>query len=95
MGRTKIEEPKQQYTVMLRPSVVKEIDRLRAIRGRLSRSEMMSNLIELGIEELQSLDRLGLIKAVAVGDKVLAKLKDVMRVGDIRLDKEGELEIRR
>jgi hypothetical protein len=95
MGRPKIEEPKQQYTVMLRPSVVKEVDRLRAIRGRFSRSEMLSNLIELGIEELQSLDRLGLIKAVAVGDKVLAKLKDALLGGDIRLDKEGDLEIRR
>jgi hypothetical protein len=95
MGRPKIEEPKQQYTVMLRPSVVKEVDRLRAIRGRFSRIEMLSNLIELGIEELQSLDRLGLIKAVAVGDKVLAKLKDALLGGDIRLDKEGDLEIRR
>ena len=95
MGRPKIEEPKQQYTVMLRPSVVKEVDRLRAIRGRFSRSEMLSNLIELGIEELQSLDRLGLIKAVAVGDKVLAKLKDALLGGDIRLDKEGELVIRK
>jgi len=95
MGRPKIEEPKQQYTVMLRPRIVKEIDRLRAIRGRFSRSEMMSNLVELGIEDLQSLDRLCLIKAVAVGDKVLAKLKDALLGGDIRLDKEGDLEIRR
>jgi len=95
MGRPKLEEAKQQYTVMLRPSVVKEVDRLRAIRGRFSRSEMLSNLIELGIEELQSLDRLGIIQAVAVGDKVFAKLKDALRVGDIRLDQEGKLEIRR
>jgi len=95
MGRPKIEETKKQYTVMIKPSVVEEIDRLRAIRGRFSRSEMMSNLVELGIEDLQSLDRLGIIQAVAVGDKVFAKLKDALRVGDIRLDQEGKLEIRR
>ena len=53
MGRPKIDEPKQQYTVMLKPSTVTEIDRLSAIRGRFSRSEMMSNLIDLGIEDLQ------------------------------------------
>jgi len=94
MGRPKIEEPKQQYTVMLRPSVVKEIDRLRAIRGRFSRSEMMSNLIELGIEDLQSLDKLGIIQAVAIGDKVFKKLKEKLMSGDIRLDKKGDLEIR-
>lgn len=95
MGRPKLEEPKQQYTVMLRPSVVKEIDRIRAIRGRKTRSEMMSNLVEQGIEDFQALDRLGLIQAVAIGEKVFNKLKDALRCGDIRLDKEGDLEIRK
>ena len=95
MGRPKIDEPKQQYTVMLKPSVVKEIDRVATIRGRKTRSEMMSNLIELGIEDLQSLERLGLIQAAAIGDKVYKKLKDALRSGDVRLDKDEELEIRK
>lgn len=95
MGRPKVEEPRQQYTVMLKPSVVNEIDRIRAIRGRRTRSEMMANLIEMGLEDLQALDRLGLIQAVEIGNKVFAKLKDAMRSGDIRLDKYGELEIRK
>lgn len=95
MGRPKIEEPKQQYTIMLRPSIVKEIDRIAAIRGRFSRSEMIANLVELGLDDIQSLDRLGLIQAVAVGDKVFKKLKDALRSGDIKLDKNGDLEIRK
>jgi metal-responsive CopG/Arc/MetJ family transcriptional regulator len=76
MGRPKVEEPRQQYTVMLKPSVVAEIDRIRAVRGRRTRSEMMSNLIEMGMEDFQSLDRLGLIQAVAIGERVYSKLKD-------------------
>jgi metal-responsive CopG/Arc/MetJ family transcriptional regulator len=95
MGRPKIDEPKQQYTVMLKPSTVAEIDRLRAIRGRFSRSEMMSNLIDLGIEDLQDLDKLGLLQAAAIGDKVWKKLKEALRAGDVRLDKKGDLEIRK
>jgi metal-responsive CopG/Arc/MetJ family transcriptional regulator len=95
MGRPKVEEPKQQYTVMLRPSVVKEIDRIAAIRGRFSRSEMIANLIELGLDDLQSLDRLGIIQAAAVGDKVFKKLKDALRSGDVKLNKNGDLEIRK
>jgi metal-responsive CopG/Arc/MetJ family transcriptional regulator len=95
MGRPKVDEPKQQCTIMLKPSVIKEIDRLAAIRGRKTRSELMSNLIEIGLEEIQSLDRLGLIQAVAIGDKVFKKLKDALRSGDIRLDKGGNLEIRK
>ena len=95
MGRPKLEETKQQYTVMLLPSTVEEIDRIRAIRGRKSRSEMMAGLIELGIEDLQYLEKLGLLKAAAVGEKVWKKLKEALRSGDIRLDKKGELEIRK
>lgn len=95
MGRPKLEETKQQYTVMLLPSTVEEIDRIRAIRGRKSRSEMMAGLIELGIEDLQYLEELGLLQAAAVGEKVWKKLKEALRSGDIRLDKKGELEIRK
>jgi metal-responsive CopG/Arc/MetJ family transcriptional regulator len=95
MARPKVDEPKQQYTVMLRPSVVKEIDRIATIRGRKTRSEVMCNLIELGLEDLQALERLGILQAVAIGDKVFAKLKDALRSGDIRLDKNGNLEIRK
>ncbi len=95
MGRPKAEEPKQQVTVMLRPSIIKEIDRLINIRGRRTRSEFICNLIEIGLEEMQSLDRLGLLQAAAVGDKVFKKLKDAMRSGDIKLDKNGDLEIRK
>lgn len=95
MGRPRAEEPKQQYTVMLKPSVIEEIDRLRAIRGRKTRSEMMSGLIEIGIEELQELDKMGLLRAAAIGDRVWKKLKEALRSGDVRLDKEGDLEIRK
>ena len=95
MGRPKVEEPKQQYTVMLRPSIVKEIDRIAAIRGRRTRSELMCNLIEIGLEEMQALDRLGLLQAAAIGDKVYKKLKDALRSGDIKLDEEGNLQIRK
>jgi metal-responsive CopG/Arc/MetJ family transcriptional regulator len=95
MGRPKVEEPRQQYTVMLKPSVVAEIDRIRAVRGRRTRSEMMSNLIEMGMEDFQSLDRLGLIQAVAIGERVYSKLKDALRCGDIKLNEQGELEIRK
>lgn len=94
MGRPKIDEPKQQYTVMLKPSTVAEIDRIRAIRGRKSRSDMMSGLIELGLEDIQTIDKLGLIQAAAVGDKVFKKLKEKLKAGDIRLNKKGDLEIR-
>jgi metal-responsive CopG/Arc/MetJ family transcriptional regulator len=95
MVRPKIDDAKQQYTVMLRPSLVKEIDRIAAIRGRKTRSELIANLIEMGLEDMQTLDKLGLLKVAAIGDKVLKKLKEAINSGDIKLDKEGNLEIRK
>ena len=95
MGRPKSEEPKQQYTIMLKPSIVEEIDRLRAIRGRKTRSEMMGGLIEMGIEDIQTMEKLGLIQAAAMGDKLLRILKEKLMSGDVRVNKKGDLEIRK
>lgn len=94
MGRPKVEEPRKQYTVMLKPSTVEEIDRLRAIGGRRSRSEMMFGFIEMGLEDMQIIDKLGLFQAVAVGDRGFKKLEEKLMSGDIRLNKKGDLEIR-
>lgn len=94
MVRPKIEDAKQQYTVMLRPSLVKEIDRIAAIRGRKTRSELIATLIEMGLEEIQALDRLGLLQAAALGDRIWKKLKDAVRRGDIIENKDGKLKFR-
>ena len=73
MGRPPIKEPKQQYTIMLKPSVVKEIDRI-AERIGLTRSQLMANYIEFGMEESQGMERVGIIKAVSVFRKMTGKL---------------------
>jgi len=65
MGRPPVKEAKQQYTIMLKPSVVKEIDRI-ADRIGLTRSQLMGNYIEFGMEETKGMERVGIIKAVSV-----------------------------
>ena len=74
MARPKIKEPKQQFTVMLKPSIVKEIDRL-AEKADLSRSQFMANLIEMGLDDAKMLDKLGFISAIKSGRKVIEQLK--------------------
>jgi hypothetical protein len=73
MGRPKLKEPKQQYTIMLRPSVVKEIDRI-AERVGLTRSQLMGNYIEFGMEESKGMERIGIIKALSVYRNMGGKL---------------------
>jgi hypothetical protein len=73
MGRPPVKEAKQQYTIMLKPSVVKEIDRI-AERIGLTRSQLMGNYIEFGMEETQGMERFGIIKAVSAYRKMKGKL---------------------
>lgn len=87
MGRPPVKEAKQQYTIMLKPSVVKEIDRI-AERIGLTRSQLMGNYIEFGMEETQGLERVGIIKAVSVYQKMRGKPKS----GELLSDEIGELE---
>lgn len=74
MGRPTVKEAKQQYTIMLRPSVVKEIDRI-AEKVGLTRSQLMANYIEFGMEESQGMERVGIIKAVSAYRKIKGDLK--------------------
>lgn len=84
MGRPPVKEAKQQYTIMLKPSVVKEIDRI-AERIGLTRSQLMGNYIEFGMEESQGMERVGIIKAVSAFRKMTGKLpKDEVALEEIR-----------
>lgn len=69
MGRPPVKEAKRQYTIMMKPSVVKEIDRI-AERVNLTRSQLMANFIEFALEETKGMERVGIIKAVAVYRKM-------------------------
>ncbi len=73
MGRPPVKEAKQQYTIMLKPSVVKEIDRI-ADKVNLTRSQLMANLIDFGLEETKGMERVGLIKAASLIQKMKDKL---------------------
>jgi predicted DNA-binding protein len=73
MGRPPVKEAKQQYTIMLKPSVVKEIDRI-AERIGLTRSQLMGNFIEFGMEETQGMERFGIIKAVSAYRRMGGKI---------------------
>jgi metal-responsive CopG/Arc/MetJ family transcriptional regulator len=73
MARPKVNEPKQQFTVMLKPSLVEEIDKF-AEKAELSRSHLMANLIEMGLEDVKILDKMGLIDAVKAGKKIINSL---------------------
>lgn len=75
MGRPPVKEAKQQYTIMLKPSVVQEIDRI-ADRIGLTRSQLMANYIEFGMEETQGMERVGIIKAVSAFKKMTGSLQN-------------------
>jgi hypothetical protein len=78
MARPKLDEPKKQYTVMLRESTVKDIDRIAEQFG-VSRSQFMANLIEGCLADVMKFERVGAVKAVKIGDRVIKKIKEVLK----------------
>ena len=83
MPRPKLKEAKKQYTIMLRPSMVTEIDQL-AKKLNLTRSQLMGNLVEIGMEESKVFDNLGLFKMVMAGGKAAMKLKQAFFKGELK-----------
>ncbi|MBN2254624.1 MAG: ribbon-helix-helix protein, CopG family [Deltaproteobacteria bacterium] len=94
MVRPKKDEAKKQYTVMLEPSTVEEIDKLAEKIG-ITRSQLMRNLIITGIEDTKMLDKLGIIGTVKIARDLYEKIVIGISKGKIRLDDKGELEVKK
>ncbi len=94
MPRKPVKEARQQYSVMLRPSLVKEIDAMADNYG-LTRSQLMGNLIETAMDDARVMEKVGLFKAVVAGEKVMRKFKEALFSGKVSLTEKGDLELRK
>lgn len=74
MARPKIKEAKKQYTVMLKPSMADEIDKL-ASKVDLTRSHLMENLIAMGLDDAKLLESSGVLWIVKAGRKAYQYFK--------------------
>lgn len=94
MVRPKAKEPKHQFSVMLKPSLVEEID-IFAEKYNLTRSQLLANLIETGLEEFRVMDGIGIIPAVYQGTNIMRKFKEALFSGKVKLDEKGDIEIKK
>lgn len=92
MGRPPLDSPKKQYTVMLEPKMVDEIDRI-AEKVGISRSQLMKNMIEVGLESVKVYEALGVISAVGYGRKIIDWFKKSKEEGKIVIGKDGDFKI--
>jgi metal-responsive CopG/Arc/MetJ family transcriptional regulator len=93
MRKADKKETRQQYTVMLKPSTVKEIDDLAEKYGS-TRSRFLATIIENGLDDMKSMEKAGLFKAVIISEKVMNKFKELLFSGKVSLDKNDNLKIR-
>lgn len=93
MVRPKAKEPKHQFSVMLKPSFVDEIDKF-AEKYDLTRSQLMANLMEVGLDELRALNRLGVVQSVFLGANIMKKFKEALFKGKVSLDEKGNIEFK-
>jgi MOSC domain-containing protein YiiM len=93
MARPKIKEATKQYTVMLHPSTIEEIDKYAEQYG-LTRSQFMRNMIVSGLDDIKLLNKLGIMQTVNIGHTLVEKTIKMFKSKKIDLNKEGEIEIR-
>jgi len=74
MVRPKEKEPKHQFSVMLKPSTVAEIDKF-ADKYNLTRSQLMANFVDLGLDEIRTLDKIGIVPIVYHGSNLMKNSK--------------------
>ena len=83
-----------QITIQIDDEFVKKIDNIAKKLG-LSRSQLSRNLMMNGYEDMMLLEKVGAFDAVVFGRKILSKFKEGVLKGDIRLDEEGELTVKK
>lgn len=94
MIRPKEKEPKHQFSVMLKPSKVEEIDKY-AEKYNLTRSQLMGNLLEAGLDELRVMDKIGIVPIVYQGSNIMKKFKEKLFNGKVLIDEKGDIQIKK
>jgi len=94
MGRPPVKEAKQQYTIMLKPSIVEEIDKY-ADKYNLTRSQLMANLVESGLEDMRMLNKAGVIPLIYQWSDIIKIFKEKYFAGKVTFDKKGEIQIKK
>ena len=92
MVRPKEKEPKHQFSVMLKPSTVAEIDKY-ADKYNLTRSQLMANFMEIGLDEMRTLDKIGIVPLVYQGSNILKTFKEKLFSGKVSMDDKGDIKI--
>ncbi len=92
MVRPKEKEPKHQFSVMLKPSTVDEIDKY-ADKYNLTRSQLMANFVDSGLDEMRMLDKIGIVPLVYQGSNLMKKFKEKLFSGKVSLTEEGDIKI--
>lgn len=93
MTKDQKKENKQQFTIMLQPTVIKEVDRL-AEKAGLTRSQFVGNLVGIGLDEVKAMERWGVFKMAILSRDIMEKFYEKIFSGKAGLNKNGELEIK-
>jgi len=65
---------KQAVTIWIKKDLVEKIDRL-AEKGDLTRSKLISNLVEVGVEEISIMDKVGVWAMARIFEDIKQRLR--------------------
>lgn len=91
MARRQKDEKKTQVTINIKDNTLKEIDDL-AKKLNLSRSQIVVNLVESGLDDAKILDELGAFDIFMAGGKLAKSIKEKFYKGLATME-DGELKM--
>jgi hypothetical protein len=72
--RPKAKEKRVSFTIMLRPSLANEYERL-ADKLHITKGQLMSNALEIALDDIHMLEALGVVRAVGGVRKLQEEMK--------------------
>ncbi len=80
----------EQVSIQLDTKLIKKID-ARAKKLNLSRSQLLRNIIVIGNDDMDALDKLGLLNVTSLGRNIVNKIRFGLSKGKYIITEEGDL----
>lgn len=92
MKKKEIEDEKVQMTIKIKKRTHDELEEM-AKKMELSKTQLVVNLIETGLDDVKIFNKLGLTDLMIIGGRITKKIKEKFYSGEATIEN-GELKIK-
>jgi hypothetical protein len=92
LKQKELDEERIQITVKIKKSMHDDLEKMAQKLG-ISKTQLVVNLIDTGLDDVRILDKLGINDLVMIGGRIARKMKEKFYLGEANIEN-GELKIK-